>query len=421
MGRISVYAIEPGMVLAEDLKHVTGRFLLGKAAELNETHLRIFKIWGVHSVSVEGSFDDPDSAPAKEIDPAVLQVAERFERRRFSHVELDHPFFKELLRIFSLRKAQKLSQPKAPGGEGTSSPFEPNPDSELKDPHPPLNKQINLQALLDRDIELASLPNICMEISNVINDPRSSAVHVADVISKDTNLSAKLLKIVNSAFYNFPSEIDTISRAVTIFGTRQLSPLALGASVIRIFKDIPADLIDMESFWKHSITCGVSARIIASHKNIYNTERLFVAGLLHDVGRIILYKFYPHLERECLFWARRSPRLLRNAEVEILGCDHAQIGGMLSKKWSLPSILENVVSHHHPPLRSQYPLETAIVCVSDILSNALEMGSSGERLVPPLMPEVWDVLGLEKDLLIQMIKLIDRQVAEIIHYCFYER
>jgi HD-like signal output (HDOD) protein len=409
------------MVLAEDLKHATGRFLLGKGAEISETHLRVFKIWGIHSVLVEGSIDDLETTPAKEIDPEVLQAAGRLESRRFSHVDLNHPFFKELLRICTLRKAQKSPPPKASEWGEPFSLQEPAPDSAMKDTRPPLIEKVELQALLDHDINLASLPNIFNEISNVINDPRSSAVHVADVISKDTSLSAKLLKIVNSAFYSFPSEIDTISRAVTIVGTRQLSTLAMGASVITIFRDIPADLMDMESFWKHSITCGVCARIIASHKNINNTERLFVAGLLHDIGRIILYKFYPHLERECLMCARRSQKLLRNVEVEFHGCDHAQIGGMLHKKWNLPPTLEQAVTCHHDPLRSQYPLETSIICLADILANALEMGSSGERLVPSLKPEVWDVLRLEKDLLTKMTQLIDRQVAEVVHYFFGER
>ncbi len=420
MSRISIDALEPGMVLAEDLKHPNGRFLLGKGAELNETHLRVFKIWGVHSALVEGGKDDPETSPVTAIDPEVLATAEKLESRRFSHSPIEHPFLKELMRICTLRRAQKMLRRKTPKGEGISIPLAPDPVSDLKSPLPPSKKQINFQTLLDQDIELASLPNIFMEISKVINDPRSSAVHVADVIGNDTNLSAKLLKIVNSAFYNFPSKIDTISRAVTIVGTRQLSTLALGASVIRIFQDIPPELMDMESFWKHSIACGVSARMIASHKNIFNTERFLVAGLLHDVGRIILYKFYPHLERDCLLWARHSGSLLGSVEAEFLGCDHAQIGGMLLKKWKLPPILEEGVMYHHNPLQSQHPQEASVVCLSDTMANALEMGSSGERLVPSLMPEVLEAVGVGEDALTQMIQLIDRQVAEIIHHFFDE-
>ena len=194
---------------------------------------------------------------------------------------------------------------------------------------------------------LVSLPHIFTEINRVISDPRSSAVHVADVISKDPNLTARLLRIVNSAFYGFPSKIDTISRAVTILGSKELSTLALGTSVLNIFNDIPADLVDMKSFWEHSVACGIAARMIGSYKNIANTERLFVAGLLHDIGRIIIYKYLPSEGREMLLYAQQTDCLLRSAEMEVLGFDHGQIGAMLMQKWKLPVILEQALGYHH--------------------------------------------------------------------------
>ena len=418
MASISIDAIEPGMVLAEDLRHSSGRFLLGKGVELDQRHLRVLKIWGVRSVEVEGSPDGLESPHGDEIDPAALEAAERWTARRFSPDLLSHPFLKELFRICVLRKAREMARRQSPEEERVSSPPEANPVSEQGRNLPSFKRQIDLQALVDREMGLASLPDIFLEISRVISDPRSSAVHVADVISKDTSLSARLLKIVNSAFYGFPSEIDTISRAVMIVGTRQLSTLALGASVIRVFRDIPAALVDMESFWEHSITCGVSARMIGSYRNIPNTERLFVAGLLHDIGRIILYGSLPEVGREILIRARGAHRLVRVEEVEVLGYDHSEIGGMLLRKWKLPRVLEQAVRHHHDPLQSQYPLEASIVCLSDIVANALEIGSSGEDLVPPLTPEVWEEIGLEKGVLTEMIELIDRQVAEIIHLFF---
>jgi putative nucleotidyltransferase with HDIG domain len=280
---------------------------------------------------------------------------------------------------------------------------------------------IELEALVDEEPCLASLPTIFMEISEAIGDPRSSFVHIANVISKDTSLSAKLLKIVNSAFYNFPYKIDTISRAVTIIGSRQLSSLALGASVLRSFQGIPEDLVDMESFWKHSITCGISARMIASFKNIPNTERLFIAGLLHDIGRIILYQRVPDLMSSILLQAKETHRFLRSMEAEALGVDHAHVGGMLLKKWKFPLAMEQAVAYHHDPLKSPHFLEASILYLSDILANALEMGTSGDCLVSPLIPEVWDSLGLEKEAFTQIVQLIERQVEEIIHHFFDQR
>jgi HD-like signal output (HDOD) protein len=409
------------MVLAEDLVHSNGRYLFGKGTALDEDHRRILKIWGIHSVEIEGGIDDSDPSIADECDPALLQAAETLVAKRFTPGSLDHPFFKELLHICTLRKAQQLAEKGPLNKDAVSSAPEPVPVSVSELARPSPRNGVTPQTLIDREPALASLPNVFMEICNVIDDPRSSAVHIADVISKDMNLSAKLLRLVNSAFYRFPSKIHTISRAVMMIGTKQLSTLALGTSAITMFKNIPVDFVDMELFWRHSIACGVSARMIASYMNIFNTERLFVAGLLHDIGRIILYTRIPHQAREILTRAAETNGLLRDAEIEALGWDHAQLGGLLLKKWRFPLMLEHGVRYHHDPFKSQYPLEASIVCLSDVLANALEMGSSGEHLVPPMMPVVLDKLGFEKAALAEIVQLIKRQVAEILYLFFGER
>jgi putative nucleotidyltransferase with HDIG domain len=418
MGKVNIDALKPGMVLAEDLKHSNGRFLLGKGAVLEPTHLRVFKIWGVVSAEIEGVSDDFRLSTLDEIDPAVLEAAEKLTQKRFSLSNSDHPFLQALSRICTLRQAQQMVLKETREDDWTSAGLGKDPTSQSTSIPSSSRSKKDLSSLVDENVNLPSLPHIFTEISRVINDPRSSAIHVANVISKDPNLSAKLLKIVNSAFYSFPTKIDTISRAVMIVGSKQLSTLALGTSVINVFQDIPADLVDMKSFWKHSIACGISARMIASYKNVSNTERLFVAGLLHDIGRLIIYKHFPREGREILLQARRTNCLLRSAEFEILGFDHTQIGGMLLKKWKLPLMLEHAVGNHHQPSKSQYLLEATIVCVADILINALRIGTSGEHLVPPIIPEVWSELGLPIEIFTKIIQLIDRQVEEVTHNFF---
>jgi HD-like signal output (HDOD) protein len=413
MGKVNIDLLKPGMVLAEDLIHSNGRFLLGKGVALDPTHLRVLKIWGVVSVEIEGAANDFRLPDLDEIDPAVREAAEKLTQERFSLTDSNHPFLRALSNICTLRQAQQMVLEETRGNNRAPVELERAPISEPKSiGHSSRNKK-DLSSLADEDVNLASLPNIFTEISKVIGDPRSSAIHVANVISSDPNLSAKLLKVVNSAFYSFPSKIDTISRAVMIVGSKQLSTLALGTSVVNIFQDIPADLVDMKSFWKHSIGCGISARMIAGYKNVSNTERLFVAGLLHDIGRLLIYKHLPQEGREILLQAKRTNCLLRSAEVEILGFDHTQIGGMLLKKWKLPLILEQAVGNHHQPSQSQYPLEATIVYIADILINALRIGTSGERFVPPLIPEVWTELGLPTEIFTNIVPLIDRQIEEV--------
>jgi len=419
VGRIHIDHVEPGMVVASDLIHSNGRFLLGKGMVLDPTHLRVLKIWGIHSVEVEGSSDEPGPLPEARIDPVTFQAAEEVTRRRFSKGDLNHPFLRELFRICTLRKARRIAQ--SPGKDDPLDRAESTDRANAKRTAAPSIAKINPDLLVDENTDLASLPTIFLEISQVIGDPRSSAVHVANVISKDTSLSAKLLRMVNSAFYNFPYKIDTISRAVTIIGSRQLSTLALGTSVVTSFQGIRKDLVDMESFWKHSIACGVGGRMIASFKNIPNTERLFVAGLLHDIGRLILYQRIPEPMSRIILKAKENQELLRSVEDEVLRFDHADVGGMLFKKWKLPLAMEQAVAYHHNPLDSPYLLEASIIHLSDILANALEIGTSGERLIPPLLPEIWDTLGLETEMFEKAVPLIERQVEEIVYHFFDER
>jgi len=221
------------------------------------------------------------------------------------------------------------------------------------------------------------------------------------------------LKIVNSAFYGYPSRIDTLSRAVNIVGTKQLSTLAIGINMTNMFKKIPCKIINMKLFWQHSILCGINARIIAGHKNIQNTERLFVAGMLHDIGRLLLYNEVPAQSLHAIIVARNNHDLLYLAEREILNCDHGDIGGELLKKWKLPVSLEDTVRHHHAPQKSQNRLEAAIIHLADVMANATGIGSSGEILIPPLNHDAWMQIGLSPNILSLTMEQSDRQLDDI--------
>lgn len=417
MGIINVAELKPEMVLAEDLRNLDGRFVLAKGTKLTPKHLRILKMWGVIEANIERiSRKDVEENTIAQLDPAVIEEVKNLTGERFQHADLEHPPVRELYRLCCLRKAK--------GKSGTTLREDPGPRDTGKkqiDSNRVSNDvatTIDPHELIRNEIKLPSLPTIYLQISEAINRPNSSARDIAKVISKDTSLSARLLKIVNSTFYGFPSKIDTLSRAVTIIGTMQLSTLALGMNIIRVFKRIPSHLIDMKSFWEHSLACGISARIIAGYKKIQNTERLFVAGLLHDIGRLILYSNVPLHAKNVLLSAKYGDTLLYKAEYEIMGFDHSKIGGLLLKKWRLPISLENSVRHHHSPHRSKDPLEPAIIHLADIMTNALGRGSSGERFVPPLSPDAWECIGLSSNILSSTIRQTDRQIEEIIQLLF---
>ena len=271
--------------------------------------------------------------------------------------------------------------------------------------------------LMKGTLEIPSLPMIFTRIDEAVNNPRSSLADIGRVISEDSSLTARLLKIVNSAFYSFPSKIETISRAVTVVGTQQLRDLALATSVMKLFQGIPPDLINMEAFWKHSIACGVAARVLAAHKREANIERFFVAGILHDIGRLVLCMKDPDWMRSALGRCHASGELLYKVENEELGFDHASLGRVLLENWKLPaSLVETVAYHHNPEAAARFPIEAAVVHLADIIAHAMQLGSSGERFVPPLSPLAWERAGMSAGQLPAAIEQIDRQYREAVEW-----
>lgn len=240
---------------------------------------------------------------------------------------------------------------------------------------------MNIQDLVDGDDPVASLPEIFYRLKEVMDNPDSSYEEMGKIIAYDPGLTARLLKIVNSAFFGFPNRIETISHAIGIVGMEQLNNMVLSTTVIGQFKDIPTNLINMKSFWEHSIACGLAARIIASQKKDSNPERFFVAGLVHDIGRLVICLKAPDKAHEAILLSKSQNRALHQAESELMGFDHAEVGALLLKAWGLPPAhVEAVGFHHDPTQSSQFPLEASIVHAADIIVNTLKLGWNQENL-----------------------------------------
>ncbi len=266
-------------------------------------------------------------------------------------------------------------------------------------------------------VKVASLPMIYLKLEEAINDVATSNQHIAAILGEDTALSARLLRLSNSAMFGFPSKISTIQQAITIIGTRQLRDLVLASSVVAMFKDIPDELVSMESFWRHSIACAVAARILAGHRRDTNVESAFVSGLLHDIGRLMLFKELPQEMGGMLQQCQQHGSLLHVVEQQQLGFDHALLGGLLLKEWKLPSQLVESCSKHHAPMQAKtFPMEAGIVHVADIIANGLEFGSSGEHLVPPLVVDAWLQLGLPTGIIDSVINLLNQQYSVAVDF-----
>lgn len=273
---------------------------------------------------------------------------------------------------------------------------------------------MDIRKLIEQSPQISSLPTIFYQINAAVEDPECSFVEIGEIINGDPSLAARLLRIVNSSFFGFPSKIETISHAVTIVGMAQLHDLALATTVVNQFKGIPKNLINMEKFWLHSVATGLAARIIAVYRREPNADRFYLMGMLHDLGRLVLFLNIPD-QMQNVMSVYEEEGLLHEVENKIIGADHANVVGMLLEMWKLPEMLQEAVAHHHTPAQAaHYPTAAAIVHVADIVAHAMEIGTCGERYVPPLSAKAWEILDLPTNLLSSIIEQVDRQANEAV-------
>lgn len=273
---------------------------------------------------------------------------------------------------------------------------------------------MSLDRLLSDVASVPSLPLLYSRLDETINHPRSSIADIAKVLSEDQGLAARILKLANSPLFGYFSKIDTITQAVTIIGIQQVRDLALAISVMGLFAGLPEDLITMEHFWRHSICSALAARVLATSQRESNLERFFVAGVLHDIGRLVLFIRMPDLCREMIETAQQQQQSLHEIERQRLGYDHADVGGALLRLWKLPiRVAEPVEYHHRCNQAGQFPRESAILHCADLLAHALENGGIALSLVPPLIPGSWERMGISPFQLPQIIAQIDSQLDDI--------
>ncbi len=269
--------------------------------------------------------------------------------------------------------------------------------------------------LIEAASTVASPPLVYQRLMQVIADPRAGIADIGRVISEDQALTARVLKLVNSALFSLPWKVDTVTEAVRVVGISQIRDLATATSIISMFDDVPEDLVSPSSFWSHSLGCGVIARVLARHRGEDNPERFLVAGLLHDIGRLIMMMHAAEEIREALGEARRAGIDLTESERTHVGCDHALVGGKLLSKWNFPAALEEAVRYHHDPRRAdRFPTETATVHVSDLMASALGWGSSGRITAPVLLPSAWDTLGVDPAVVPRMLDDAEQQWLAVV-------
>lgn len=270
------------------------------------------------------------------------------------------------------------------------------------------------QLLVQGSIDLVSLPDIALQVNGMIDDHRFDSSDLGAVLSNDPALTSRLLKIVNSAYYGFQAKIDTVSRAITFIGVDDLRTLILATTAVDTFSRIPQDLVDMTDFWIRSVQCGVIARLLAQKCSVLQPERLFVAGLLSDIGSLVMYNKIPDQCREILLAAKDNHRIIGDLEREILGYTHADVAYELMRLWTLPDALKVAVGWHLKPTEAEeYWVDANIVYLANRLCEVSIQGRSLDETLIDVPEDTFQGLRLTKERIVQVLKGVGPEFSKV--------
>ncbi len=219
--------------------------------------------------------------------------------------------------------------------------------------------------------ELPTFPTTALEVMRLASDSDSSAAELAHIISKDPSLSSRILRVANSPFYGFARKISTVEWAIVALGFETLRETVLSLTLIDLFKGGSAKYFDPKRFWKHSIDTASTGRSLAKEVKYRRPGEAYAVGLLHDIGTLVLYRYFPEDFEEIQRLTSEQNMQLSQAEAVVIGTSHADVGAWLAEKWNFPhQFVEAIRFHHTPALADLNPQLTAIVHVANQIASA---------------------------------------------------
>ncbi len=270
---------------------------------------------------------------------------------------------------------------------------------------------------IDKNLEIPSIPLILTKILQVLNDDKASARELEELIIHDPSLSAHILRLANSAFYSFRSEVKTISHAIALLGMSLVTSLAIGISIFGAFtKGMKSEAVLINKLWMHSFGVGLLAKEIWTRRSgRKDGEFAFMCGLLHDLGKVVFFKIDP-TNYSAIFIAGESAEsaAISAYETEYYGMDHAAVGEKLAKQWRLPPELSYVISKHHDSLTAETKLVSA-VSLADLLAKKLQIGYDGDNFIDVEIEKLQSLLNMssgEYEQLAVFVSCVRKQIED---------
>ncbi len=270
------------------------------------------------------------------------------------------------------------------------------------------DKRAELQRAIKDTKSIPTLPGIIAKLSTLAANDKVSAHEMARVVSADQVLSAKVLRLVNSPFYGFSGRVSTVSNALILLGVNVVKSLAVTSSIFEMMEKHVVGL------WEHSMGVATAAQIIARQLKLPDPEEISTAALLHDIGKVVVKINLKEEYDSLIALIAQKDLTMIEAEKELFGMDHTEVGAWLAKSWFLPEkLVEPIAFHHAVEQSSLHSVKTSVVHVADVLVKAGGFGFSGDDIVPQIQPAAWKNLGLEEAALQLIVEELEDRFIEL--------
>mgnify|MGYP000639839881 CR=1 FL=1 len=244
-----------------------------------------------------------------------------------------------------------------------------------------------------------TLPTVYTAILSKIQDPKTTAKDISDLLISDQATTIKLLSLVNSSIFSFRKKITTISEAVTFLGFNEVRDTILTLAVMNMMKLFRYNKnFNVIELWKHSIAVGIISKIIAKKLNLENNEELFISGILHDIGKLALYNSYKNTYVDLIKNSSENNLSLLIEEKKMFSLNHSEIGSLLAKKWNLSKVITDTIEYHHSKNIEQYENSPAIACIylANQIANLIWNFNTASDIFEKPSNSIWEILGINK-------------------------
>jgi putative nucleotidyltransferase with HDIG domain len=263
--------------------------------------------------------------------------------------------------------------------------------------------------------KMPTLSPLIYKIIQIANDKSSSAQDLTDVIQLDPVLTAKVIKMVNSAYFGLPQKVKSLKQAIVMLGINTVKNVALSSTFAGNVKIKDKTKLAEDDFWQHSLGVAVASKLIAKELGVDKLylEEYFIAGMIHDIGKVLINNFFSEEMNQIVELSSQKQASITDVEKHVLKLTHEEIGIAIGKKWNFETpLLFAVGKHHNPALSGSAAIFSMVVCVADTFVKILQIGFSGNYKIDPISDEVWEALQLDEERFFAALAPINEEVGK---------